>query len=150
MQIGYIFAYVSAVIFIVAILFSPKRLSKSDIYFTWFIMAALTIYIDLFFGYILDLYDFVKPNLTVIDLILEASLVPAAGILIVNFLPKRTRNFAIYLIAVVCLSIVFEWLSTITGYLVYKGWKLIYSVPIYTLGVMYLRWHLHYLRRTTK
>jgi len=110
-------------------------------------MVALTIYTDLFFGLILDLYDFIKPEITLSDLVLQALLPPSCGVLAMNFMPSGTKRFIVYLVAVCALALLFEWLSVRMGYLIYKGWKLYYSLPIYAIGVLYLRWHLRFLRK---
>ncbi|MDG0809978.1 hypothetical protein [Cohnella rhizosphaerae] len=44
------------------------------------------------------------------------------------------------------MSILFEWLSLKSGYLVNKGWRLYYSIPVYALGLLFLRWHLRFIR----
>lgn len=110
-------------------------------------MIAITIYTDLFFGLILDLYDFFKPEITLSDLVLQLLLPPSSGVLALNFMPWGTRRFIIYLVAVCALALLFEWLSLKAGYLVYKGWRLYYSIPVYAIGVLYLRWHLRFLRK---
>ncbi len=111
-------------------------------------MAALTIYTDLSFGFILDLYNFVEPTLNFADLPLQALLPPSIGLIFLNFMPKKKCSTSFfYLIGVVLISIPFEYLSILTGYLIYKGWKLWYSVPFYLFGMIYLRWHLFYLRK---
>ncbi len=110
-------------------------------------MAALTIYTDLSFGFILDLYDFFEPTVNFADLPLQALLPPSIGLIFLNFMPKKVQHFFVYLIGVVLISILFEYLSILTGYLIYKGWKLWYSVPFYLFGMIYLRWHLFYLRK---
>lgn len=110
-------------------------------------MIALTIYTDLFFGLLLDLYDFVNPDMTISDLVLQLVLPPTAGVLVLNYMPSRKKWFVLYLILAVALALFFEWLSLKTGYLVYKGWSLFYSAAVYALGLLFLRWHLRFMRR---
>lgn len=144
---GILFGYVSLAITILIIWFMPKRITRKEIYITWGWIAAITVYSDLVFGLILDLYDFVEPEMNFLDLLLQATLPPSFGIIFINFLPRKRRQFIAYLVAVVIISLFYEWLSLLTGYLVYKGWKLWYSAPFYLFGMIYLRWHLSYLRK---
>ncbi|AFC28379.1 hypothetical protein PM3016_1454 [Paenibacillus mucilaginosus 3016] len=90
-----LFAYISLAIFILALLLMPKRLNRKEIYTTWFVMACLTLNTDLIFGLILDLYDFIYPDITLSDLILQAALPPAAGILALNFQPQKNSQFLV-------------------------------------------------------
>ncbi|WP_217592835.1 CBO0543 family protein [Cohnella sp. GbtcB17] len=147
MQAGNWFAYASAVAAVAALIFSPKRLTKLEIYATYFAMIALTIYTDLFFGLLLDLYDFINPDMTLSDLILQLVLPPTAGVLILNYMPRRKKLFVPYWILTIASAVFFEWLSLKAGYLVYKGWSLFYSAAVYALGLLFLRWHLRFIRR---
>lgn len=147
MHAGNWFAYVSAVVAIAALIFLPKRLTKKEIYITYFVMIALTIYTDLFLGLMLDLYDFINPDVSASDLILQIALPPTAGVLVLNFMPAGNKLFVLYLIVAVALALFFEWLSVKTGYLVYKGWTLYYSALVYAFGLLFLRWHLRFIRK---
>jgi len=142
----YWFPLIGTILALVTVWRMPKHITHKEIYLTWFIMSALTLYIDLFFGEILDLFDFVSPKITLVDLIFEALLAPAYGVIILNFLPQERWPFIGYLLGVVLFSVFFEWMAVIFDYLVYKGWKLWYSGIVYLCGVIYLRWHLQYLR----
>lgn len=127
--------------------FMPKRISLKEIYISWGWLAAITFNIDLIFGLILDLYDFESPSITIEDLILQFLLPPSFGVIILNFMPFRKRDFVLYLIGMTLFAITYEVLSLLTGYLVYKGWKLWFSVPFYALVILYLRIHLSLLRK---
>ncbi len=141
------FAIVSVAITICFIWFMPKRLSKQEIYITWGIMAALTLIIDLIFGLVYDLYDFATPNVTLIDIFLQAALPPSIGVIFLNFMPEKRSRFIPYLLLVTLSSVIFEWLCIMFKYLVYKGWSIWFSAIFYFLGMIYLRWHLFFIRR---
>ncbi|CAI6066114.1 CBO0543 family protein [Cohnella sp. JJ-181] len=147
MHSGNLLAYASAVVAIAALIFLPKRLTGREIYITYFVMISLTIYTDLFCGLVLDLYDFINPDISTSDLILQIALPPTAGVLALNFMPDGAKRFIGYLILVTALALVFEWVSIKTSYLEYKGWKWYYSLPVYVLGLLFLRWHLRFIRR---
>ncbi|MFC5452921.1 hypothetical protein [Paenibacillus aestuarii] len=144
----FILPYFTFIIALFIIWFMPKYLSRREIYITWGWMAALTVYTDLILGVIFDLYDFGnEPAIDFFDLPLQATLAPSAAIIILNFMPRSKKSFILYLVAVVLFSIFYEWLCTLTGYIVPKGWKLWYSAPFYLLGTLFIRWHLFFLRK---
>jgi hypothetical protein len=147
---GFWFAYTSLVLTLAIVFIMPKRITRKEIYATWGWMAALTLNTDIVFGLIFDLYDFVTPSVNLHDIILQATLPPSVGIIIINFFPNATNRFLYYLFGTVLFALFYEWASIKTGYLVYKGWSFWYSIPIYIFGVLYLRWHIKYLRSSSK
>lgn len=147
MHAGNWFAYFSAAAAVAALIFLPKRLTGKEIYITYFVMIALTIYTDLCFGLLLDLYDFINADVSLSDLILQIALPPTAGVLALNFMPSGPKLFVLYLVTAVAAALFFEWLSLKTGYLVYKGWSLYYSLVVYVIGLLFLRWHLRFIRQ---
>lgn len=94
---GYVFAYTSLAIALVIAWLMPKHLTGREIYITWGWMAALTIYTDLSFGHIIDLYDFVDPSINFKYLALEAALAPAFVIIFLNFMPERKLYFIFFI-----------------------------------------------------
>ncbi len=105
---GYVFAYTSLAIALVIAWLMPKHLTGREIYITWGWMAALTIYTDLSFGHIIDLYDFVDPSINFKYLALEAALAPAFVIIFSEFYAGKEAVFHFfYLIGAVLFSIFF-------------------------------------------
>ncbi|TVY10815.1 hypothetical protein [Paenibacillus cremeus] len=147
---GFVFAYSFFAVVAVYIWFMPKRLTRQEIYTTWGLMAAITVYTDMSFGLVLDLYDFGGPEVNFQDVPLQALFAPSIAVVFLNYMPRKTSHFIGYLLVVVLISLFIEWICTLTGYLVYKGWKMEYSAPFYLLGMIILRWHLHFLRRGLK
>lgn len=142
----YAFACITVACTLIIIWFMPKHLSRKEFYITWITMAAVTIYTDLTFGLVFDMYDFVSPDTPLLDLFVQATLPPSFGIIFLNFMPKSLLHFIPYLLFVVLISLLYESLSVAFAFLIYKGWKLWYSAPFYFFGMIYLRWHLHYIR----
>ncbi|RAP75247.1 CBO0543 family protein [Paenibacillus montanisoli] len=142
------FAYGSLAVALIIVWFMPKRLTRREIYLIWGFVAGATVYADLTLGVVFDLYDFLETaKIDLVDLPLQATLAPAYSVIIANFMPSRTRSFVYYLIGVVLFSLLFERLSVISHYIIYKGWKWYYSVPAYAAGMVFLRWHLGYIRK---
>ncbi|WP_308638342.1 CBO0543 family protein [Paenibacillus silvisoli] len=145
------FAYGSLAVALIVIWFMPKHLTRREIYLVWGFVAGITVYTDLVCGVVFDLYDFFESGkIDLVDLPLQATLAPSISVIFANFMPKALgRRFLYYLIGVVLFSCFFEWMSVLSQYLIYKGWKLYYSVPFYAVGMLYLRWHVGYLRKPT-
>ncbi|GAA4714082.1 hypothetical protein GCM10023228_19900 [Brevibacillus fulvus] len=144
-----LFALIISVIAILVVIFMPKRLSKQEVYITWFVMAYVNLTIDLILGHLFDLYDFTGTSkITFHDLVFQATIGPPFGIIFLNFMPKRLSLFLLYLLPVTGFSSLVEWLSLKTNYITFKGWSLLYSVPVYPLGLCFLRWQLHFLRKS--
>ena len=58
-----VFLLLSYLVIGVIFLFMPKRLTKQEIYITWFVVTVQTLIADIFWGEILDLYDLIKADL---------------------------------------------------------------------------------------
>lgn len=143
----YWFPYVTMIFNLLFIRFMPKNLTKWEMYHTWWMLSALTIYSDLFFGDVLDLYDFGEKSIQFMDLPIEALLPPSFGIIFLNFLPENNKRYIIYLMFWTMFSVAYEWLTVFFGFERLKGWVPWYSAPIYLLVFIFLKWHLHSLRK---
>lgn len=137
------------IINLIIICFMPKRLSKKEIYLSWLIIAFIAFYSDVFFGVVIDLYDFGKPNVQFSDMLVDALLPASYGIIFLNFLPSDRKKSLKYIIYWTIFSVVFEIGSVLFGFEdISKGWKpWFYSPPIYFLVFVFLRWNLHYIRK---
>lgn len=132
--------------------FIPKRLSGKEIYITWWVMSALAVFTDLLLGVApFDLFDFLQdPKPELLSILVEMTMPAAYGIIFLNFMPMRKQPFVFYLVGFVLLSVFMEWLTVRFGYLIYKGWNLWYSSLVYSIGCLFLRWHLFYIRGLDK
>lgn len=144
-----IFVAAVCIIALIFIWFMPKRLSRKEIYITWWIPSAIAYFLDLTFGVApWDLFDFLKDPKPEMQSIIVEMIMPACfAIIFLNYMPKKRLPFLFYLAGYVLLSVIMEWLTTLSGYLIYKGWKLWYSGLVYAAGCLFLRWHLYFIRR---
>ncbi|GAA4707528.1 hypothetical protein [Brevibacillus fulvus] len=142
----YTFAFIALAVNFLIIVLMPKRLTRKEMYMTGMTMLGITLFIDCIVGFALDLFDDVDKEIHVVDIILEATIGPSYGLIITNFLPKGKAKFWLYLVAVVIISLVLESLFVYFKFLVYKGWTLWYSSLVYVLGMLFLRWHLRFIR----
>jgi hypothetical protein len=150
-DIALYFMTAATIIAILIVWFMPKRLTSQEIYSTWIVMALLTRTSDQFLDQVFNLYDQL-PQYNVggtncIAIVLQNLFPPAAGVMILNFMPKVRFHFIAYTMGVTLFSVVFEWITIQVGYLFYYKWSLWYSALVYFFGTIFLRFHLSFLRK---
>jgi len=134
---------------LVFIWFMPKRITRKEIYITWWTMASLAVFTDLFLGIApLDLFDYTNnPKPEPLSILIEILMPACFGIIFLNFMPMRWKPFLLYMACYILMSVGIEWITVLTGYLRYKGWNLWLSALVYLCGTLYLKWHLHFIRK---
>lgn len=133
---------------LLVVIFMPKKVTTKEIYVTWWTLAYLVLAVDIIFGATYDWFDYGgDKNITIPDLIFEATVAPFAGIIFLNFMPHKKMKFAFYTLLWTLFALLFESIALKTGFLKYKGWNLFFSIPFYPLTSIFLRWHLAFLRR---
>jgi hypothetical protein len=143
-----IFLVVSYIILIYTTLKMPKRLTLQEIYITFLAVSFHTLFADLLFADVIDLYDLMNrdgPQFS--DLIVQITLPFLFGVLYLNFMPNENVRFIPYLIFWVIFSTVYEQISRYFGYVEYKGWKIIYSILFYIYACTFMRWHYLFIRK---
>jgi hypothetical protein len=143
-----LFMSIATIVSILIVLFMPKRLNLQEIYCTWIVVAFLTRTFDQLFALVFKLYDQLGPGATWQLLAIQTLFSGAMGVVCLNFMPKNKLAFFAYTIGWTLFSTFFEWITIQVGYLVYKNWTLWYSAGIYFLGVIFLHWHLSFLRKS--
>lgn len=143
-----LFGYIATAIVVLIVLFMPKRITWREIYITWAVMVALTLLTDLVLGEIYELYDITIKGVTFHDLVFETFLPSSFGIIVVNFMPLLESYFVAYLFIGVSIAALFEFEAVHFGLLTYKGWSIWYSVFFYFLGMIFLRWHISFIRKS--
>jgi hypothetical protein len=144
-----LFMSIATIVSILIVLFMPKRLNHQEIYCTWIVMAFLTRTFDQLFALVFKLYDQLGPGVTWQLLAIQILISGAMGVICLNIMPKNRLAFYAFIIGWTLFATFFEWIELQVGYLVYKNWSLWYSAGIYFLGVIYLRWHLSFLRKAS-
>jgi hypothetical protein len=142
-----LFMSIATIVSTLIVLFMPKRLTRQEIYCTWIVVAFLSRTFDQFFALVFKLYDQLGPGVTWQLLMIQILISGAMGVICVNFMPKNKLPFFAFAIGWTLFSTFFEWIELQVGYLIYKNWTLWYSAGIYFLGVIFLRWHLSFLRK---
>ncbi|RSD28780.1 hypothetical protein [Mesobacillus subterraneus] len=139
--------YLALVINLLIIWFMPKRLTKKEIYVTWFVIALVNLSTDVLFDLYLKLYELGEPGVQLSVHIIELTLGASFGIIFLNFMPKQLRPFLIYSAFWMVIIILFELMMVSVKFLNYTGWHLGYSVVFYIGALLFVRWHLFFLRK---
>jgi hypothetical protein len=128
--------------------FMPKRLTRKEMYSTWLLMVVFTRTADQLLDLVLHLYDQLGPGIEWQAVVIQSIFPGAVGILILNFMPKNRLKFFAFTIGCTLLSVVFEWITIRVDYLTYNNWSLWYSGGVYIIGIIFLRCHLSFLRKS--
>lgn len=148
-----LFMSITTIVAILIVVIMPKQLTKQEIYCTWIVMALLTRTFDQLLDQVFHLYDQLEQydvdGCTNWQVIVLQSLFPGAiGVIILNFMPKDILTFLAYSIGCTLFSVVFEWITLRVHYLTYYNWSLLYSAFVYFGGIIFLRYHLSFLRKS--
>jgi hypothetical protein len=144
------FVYTALAVNLSIIWCMPKRLTRKEIYVTWFIIALLNLSSDFIFNLYFKLYELDGPGIQLRVHLLELSLGASYGIIFLNFMPHRISTFIWYLIGWLAYSVLFEAVLVYIHYVNYSGWRLWYSAIFYFFSFLFLRWHIHYIRTNEK
>jgi hypothetical protein len=140
---------IATIVAILIVWFMPKRLTRQEIYNTWILVAFLARTFDQLLALAFKLYDQLGPGVTWQLLTIQTLFPGSIGVIVANFMPKNKLAFVAYAIGWTLFSTFFEWITLQVGYLVYYHWSLWYSACIYFLGIIFLRWHLSFLRKSS-
>lgn len=115
-------------------------------YVTWIVVSFIAFFLDGILGYGLDLYYFFEKETEVRDVFVQ--LIPGFfGVLVLYTMPRNWGKFLLHIVLWTTFSVLFEALMVRMGLLNYKAWHPVYSVPVYILGILFLRWHGKYIER---
>jgi hypothetical protein len=143
----WIASYLALVINLIIICLMPKRLTKKEIYVTWFVIALINLSTDVLLCLDFRLYELAEPGVQLSVHVLELTLGPSYGIIYLNFMPEQNRKFYPYIAAWVAYAVIFEFIMVQVDFVNYSGWKLWYSAIYYVFAYLFLRWHLYYIRK---
>jgi VanZ family protein len=135
------FALSAGLIGLTVVLFLPRRFPIAMSAITWAFNFFLAIVLDHFLaGPVYDMYDiFDSPKYELFDLFTYLVVYPPAAYTLVYLFDKWRLTgvqTVAYVLGWVLLTTCLEWLAAKSGIFHYKGWKIIYSFPTYT--VIYL------------
>ena len=142
------FVYAATAINLIVIWFMPKRLTRREIYVTWFFIVPINISVDMINNFYFHLYHLDGEGMQLRVHLIEWTLGPSYGIIFLNFMPQALRSFVWYTGGWVAYSVLFEWVTVHLHFLTYTGWKLWYSLLVYIAIFLLLRWHIRYIRKT--
>lgn len=128
----------------------PKRLTKVEIYISWFVIAMINLSSDVVLDLVFNLYSLNGGKVQLSVHFIEWTLSASYGIIYLNFLPHKRIQFIIYLFGWLLYSCLFEYMLVHFNFINYSGWKLWFSVPYYLFALLFMKWHLKFIKSENK
>jgi hypothetical protein len=140
------YAYTGIGVFLLLLLFMPKKLTLKEMYYSTGVVGFGAWLGDTLVGDVFKAFRIgPSPNTYLIDYIFISFIPLAIGLISLNFLIKNKS--ALYKWLWVVVAYLLEWGAVASGYMVNKGWKTWYSIPVYIfVFVFFLPWHLKLMR----
>jgi len=140
------YAYTSIGVILLILLFMPKKLTLKEMYYSTGVVGFGAWLGDALVGDVFKAFGIgPSPNTYLIDYIFISFIPLAIGLIYLNFLTKNKS--ALYKWLWVVVAYLLEWGAVASGYIVNKGWKTWYSIPVYIfVFVFFLPWHLKLMR----
>lgn len=128
----------------------PKKLSFREMYYS---AGVLGFGAWLGNGLVGDVFKAFRigpsPNTYFIDYIFISFIPLAIGLIYLNFLTQNKSTLYRWLWVII--SFLLEWATVASGYMVNKGWKTWYSIPVFIfVFIIFLPWHLKLMQGENK
>ncbi|MGG0741551.1 hypothetical protein [Niallia taxi] len=144
------YAYLIIEVFLLIFLIMPKKLSLKEIYYSTGVIGFAAWLGDTLVGDVFSLFRIgPSPKTYMIDYIFISFIPLAIGLIYLNFLIIYKSAFYKWLWVV--LAFFLEWGAAASGYMVNRGWKTWYSIPVFIMVFfVFLPYHLKILRNEQK
>ncbi len=142
------FLLISVAIFNGVAFLMPKRLRRTDMFVVALFGLTFQNFVDMFVNVKYDLYGFFQKGVDWPSLIPMLGLFPSAILIFFNYYPWNHRIRSVLYVGMATAFLVgFEYLSLLTDYFYYNGWKLWWSVIEYPL-LLYINIAFYKIYRT--
>jgi hypothetical protein len=144
-----IFIYLSCLIFVLVAYFIPKKMKSYEIYATSLFAVLLGLLVDMVLAVKYKLYVLDKAGIQIPPLIGQVILYATASIILLNYYPynKPIKWQIVYILIVTLITLAFEYLSLLFGFIKYNEWKMWYSALCYPFLIYLLVVHYKYFQR---
>ncbi|WP_160726142.1 CBO0543 family protein [Bacillus sp. USDA818B3_A] len=114
-----IYLLISVFIFNIAAYVVPKQLTKQEIYTSALFSFSLGILLDVILALKYHLYGYFEGGVQLRSLIVIIGLFPSAGIVFLNYYPRKESLFKqiLYILIWTGFCLLYEWTSLISGFL---------------------------------
>lgn len=135
-----VFLIVSIVVFNLALIFMPKKVTWGEIYTTILFTLFLQQFVDIIFDLKFNQYGYFSKGVDFVTFIVVFGVYPALNSLIVNFYPhgKSLPLKALYIVGWSAFSLAYELVLLHTKVFYYNGWHWWYSAMIYPALIIIL------------
>ncbi|EOR23249.1 hypothetical protein A499_13731 [Niallia nealsonii AAU1] len=87
------FPYLYLLLTLIILLFMPKRLTKVEIYVTWFVVALINLSSDLILSFVFHMYELGPKGVQLSVHFIELTLGATHGIIYLNFMPQHFKSY---------------------------------------------------------
>lgn len=147
-----IFVYVSSIIFVVVAFIIPKKMKAYEIYVTTIFAVLFGLLVDIVLAVKYKLYVLDKPGVQIPTLVGQVILYATASIMTLNLYPyqKSKTTKIIYILLVTVVTLAYEYLAFIYGFIKYNEWKIWYSALCYPFLIYFLVLHYRFFQRIVR
>jgi hypothetical protein len=143
-----VFLMFSVTVFIVVAFLVPKKLPRHELYAIALFSIVLGFVIDINLDLKYNLYGYFKPGVDFAGFLPILFIFPSSGVLFMNFYPfhKSIGNQTMYILGWTVFSLIFEYLSIVSGFFYHNGWNYWLSAVTYPFLLLLHLLHLKILR----
>lgn len=140
---------ITAITFILIVLFSKKRISLIEIYASTFSALYFQLIVDMFLHMKFQLYGYFKEGVMDWKTMGTIPIYASVNILFLNFFPFKKKLYTkiTYILVWSGASVLYEWTALQTDFFYYNGWNLWYSAICYPLLFTILIYNLKLIRK---
>ncbi|MDQ1143916.1 CBS domain containing-hemolysin-like protein [Bacillus sp. SORGH_AS 510] len=143
MQPQTIFVFIASFIFALVAYIIPKKMKPYEIYSTALFATLFGLLVDTVIAVKYKLYVLDKPGIQIPPLIGQVVLYSTTSIILLNLYPfdKSKKWKIVYILCFTLLTVVFEYISFLFGFIKYYNWSIWYSALCYPFLIYFLVLH---------
>lgn len=129
------------------VLFMPKRLSWREVFFVWMTIGFMSWMTDTLVAVQMDLFDLGHPDKRGLGEVINYAIIPPAlSVIFLNYFKPEKKW--IYAVAFTVISFTYEWGLVQVGFMKLRGWRTLWSIPVYLIMFgLIVPWILRLLRK---
>ena len=138
----------SCIVFILVAYFSPKNLTKPELYAVSMFSIILGFVIDIILDLKLNVYGYFEPGVQFAGFLPILILFPTSGVLYINFYPfeKSRKAKLFYILFWTVFSLAYEFFAIVSGFFYHNGWTYTYSALTYPFLLVLQLVHFHFFK----
>lgn len=148
MNVGLVFMIFFCLILVSIAIFMPKKIKRAELYATSAFAVALGLSVDSILALKYKFYTLLGEGVQWGPLFGQIILYASANMIILNYFPyhRSLLRKIIFIIVITAITVIFELLSKITGFIRYNEWNIWYSSLLYPFLILLLVWNMNIFR----